>query len=749
MKRLPHSAVACLLILSLAIPACRIPDLHTELANAPGLAQTSYLYGADKSLITQLHAEQDRTVVPLRKIPAHVRNAVIAIEDKRFYEHRGVDIRAVFRAAYENAQAGEVVQGGSTITEQYIKQALLTPERTFERKFNEAALAWQLEQEYSKDQILAKYLNTVYLGEGAYGIQAAAARYFSREPRELTLPQAAMLAGLIRAPSYYGPLNRRKKRVTIDRRNLVLDLMLGQGMITQGEHDKAVDSPLKLHPAKAKEDRYPAAYFVDYVKRWFLSNPKFGANYEERYDLLFNGGLRIYSTLDPKLQTEAERAVNSTLNQNADPYGALTSLDPRTGEIKAMVGGRDYYARGPFSKLNLATGGSTGRQAGSAFKPYILVAALEAGMKPSKSYPAPGCIDIKIPWQEKRWHVCNAEGGGYGSLTIASATTHSVNTVYAQIVMDVGPEQAVKVAKRMGIRCCVGPDPENYPLTQPAADLEPVPSAVLGAEEVNTLEMAAGFGTLATGGVRVTPTPVTKVTDSDGRIIFEANPDTKQVIDPGVASTAVSILKTVVSSGTGTAANIGRPQFGKTGTAQNYSDAWFVGAVPQLSTAVWVGYPQGQRSMSSTRIGTVFGGTWPAQIWRSFMSKATRGLPKEDFPRGGLKYVKVEVDITRNCLPNKFTPPGLVKRVSYMAGEEPRKKCTQPTTYETYPLPSVIGLGKQRGKQDIQKLGFEVKFDYEKSPGKPGFVIGQAPSGGTELRTDKRVTLTISKEIKD
>jgi len=286
-------------------------------------------------------------------------------------------------------------------------------------------------------------------------------------------------------------------------------------------------------------------------------------------------------------------------------------------------------------------------------------------------------------------------------------------------------------------------------VTQPANELDPVPSAVLGSQEVNTLEMAAGYGTLATGGARVAPTPVTKITDSDGRIIYEHHPDVKQVIDPEIASEAVSILKTVVSSGTGAAANIGRPQFGKTGTAQNYSDAWFVGSVPQLTTAVWVGFPQGQRSMSSTRIGTVFGGTWPAQIWHNFMLKATQGLPKLDFPEGGVQYVKVEVDITRDCLPNKFTPPGLVKQVTYISGEQPRRKCTQPTTYENYPVPSVIGMSKARAKQEMEKLGFEVKFVFETSPGKPGFVILQSPSGGSELRTDKRVLLTISKEAKE
>jgi membrane peptidoglycan carboxypeptidase len=525
---------------------------------------------------------------------------------------------------------------------------------------------------------------------------------------------------------------------------------LEQGMITQVDYNHVRRSKLKLNPEKLEEDAYPAPYFVDYVKRWFLSNPKFGATYDERYAQLFNGGLRIETTLDPRMQDAAENAVNHTLTQSSDPYGALTAIDPRTGEIKAMVGGRDYFSKhSQFAKLNLATGGSTGRQAGSSFKPFVLVAALEAGLSPSKTYSAPGCIDIKQEDGKKPWHVCNAEVSGYGSLSIASATTYSVNTVYAQIIMDVGPEQAVKVAKQMGIRCCVGPDPENYPVTQPIAPLLPVPSAVLGSNETNTLEMASAFGTLATGGSHVQPTPVSKVTDADGRVIFESHPDARQVIDPEIADKANQILATVVQSGTGTAANIGRPQIGKTGTAQNYSDAWFVGAVPQLSAAVWVGFPEGQKSMCCTRIGTVFGGTWPAQIWRAFMARATARLPEESFPRGGVKYVAVTVDVSRGCLPNRFTPPGLIKRQTYISGQEPTKKCTEPTSYETYPVPSVIGMSKERAQQELGKNGFGVKVIYEKSTTqKVGFVMGQSPGPGTDYLTSKTVTITVAKSAR-
>jgi len=732
--------------MALVASACRIPDLGTALANAPALAQTSYLYADDHSLIAAFHAEQDRTIVPLKKIPVSVRDAVIAVEDKRFYEHQGVDVQALLRAAYENAQAGSIVQGGSTLTEQYIKNTLLSSEQSYTRKFNEAALAWQMEQEYTKDQILQKYLNTVYFGQGAYGIMAAAHKYFSKEPYQLSLQQSAMLAGLIQAPSTYDPIGGSHKDA-IARRDTVLGLMYQQGMISLTERNRALRAKLDLDREKTKQITYPAPYFVDYLKRWFLSNPEFGATYEERYDLLFNGGLRIFTTLDPQMQAAAEKAVNGTLNENGDPYGAMTAIDPRTGEVKAMVGGRDYFARNSqFAKLNLATGGSTGRQAGSAFKPFVLVAALEDGMSPSKTYEAPGCITIPLGNGQKPWNVCNAEPSGYGSLTIEDATIHSVNVVYAQIVMDVGPEKAVKVAKQMGIRCCVGPEPDQYAVTQPIAPLLAVPSAVLGSNETNTLEMASAYGTLATGGVRADPTPVTKITDSDGKVIYEDDPETKQVIDPEVAAKANSILQKVVQYGTGTAANIGRPQIGKTGTAQNYSDAWFVGAVPQLVTAVWVGYPEGQRSMCCTRIGTVFGGTWPAQIWHSFMTRATAGLPPEPFPKGGVDYVTLEVDVTRDCLPNKYTPPDLIKRQTFIAGQEPTDRCTEPSTYERVTVPSVLGLSKEQAKHEIDKNGFGVRILYATSFQQPGYVIEQAPAAGELYPSRRTVSITIARK---
>lgn len=735
----PHAVVrttAFAVLLALLTGACQIPDLDQEELRATPLELTSYLYikdGHSWKTVTDFHDEQNRVVVPFKKIPDHVWKAVIAIEDERFFQHDGVDIQGVARAAVQNVQAGSVVQGGSTITEQYIKNTLLTNEQSVKRKVNEALLALQMEQKYTKEQILTKYMNTVYFGEGAYGIEAAAQRYFSRPVERLSLPQGAMLAGLISSPNDYNPINHKKQARA--RRQLVLDLMLTQGLITEPQNAKASKAGLGLHVTEAHQETYDSPYYVDLVRRWFLSNPKFGT-YDERVQLLYSGGLRIYGTLDPKMQKAAEHAVNGTLH-GGDPYGALVSLDPTNGEIKAVVGGRDFFSRNDkLAKVNLALGGTTGRPGGSAAKVFTLVAALEKGFKPSKTYNAPGCIDIKQPGA-KPWHVCNAEPASFGNISIDQATVHSVNTVFAQIIQDVGPENWVKVALRMGIRCCT-----RY--SQPTADPLAILSATLGANPVNPLEMASAYGTLANGGRHVTPTPVVKITDSQGNLIYEPDQAPKQVVAPDIAATAEKILEGVVSSGTGTAANIGRPQFGKTGTGQNYTDAWFVGAVPQLTTAVWVGYPQGLKSMCCTRIGTVFGGTWPAQIWRSYMSQATRGLPKENFPTGQSKLITVDIDVSRNCLPNKYTPQGLIKSVSFEKGTEPAHKCKQPTDFGTQPVPLLVGLSEKRAKLELARVGFKAKV-VEKHVGKPfGAVIQQEPHVGEMLQTTELVTIIIS-----
>lgn len=732
-----------IVMLTVVGTACgSLPRLSDYRERSIPLAQTSFLFASDGSLITELHAGEDRVVLSRTQMPQAVRDATVAVEDKRFFYHHGVDLRAIVRAAYADVSAGEIVEGGSTITQQLVKQLYVGGDETFRRKIDEAILAWQLEDRLTKDQILTKYLNTVYFGQGAYGIQAAARSYFGVDAKDLTVAQCALLAGLIRAPNDFDPfVHPVHGRV---RRNQALKAMLDQGMISQAVHDEAVAEPIELHTSASLE-RYPYPYFVDYFKQWFLSNPAFGKTRDDRYLLLFTGGLRITTTLDPRMQAAAQTAVRSVLSYPGDPSGAMTVIDPRTGYVRAMVGGKDndyWDAESGDGRVNLATGGSTGRQAGSSFKPFALVAALENGISPSTVFSAPSSIEIPLD-NGQVWDVTNAEASGYGGLTLEQATISSVNTVYAQLIDLLGPQTVVDVARRMGIRCCLR-------ASQPKRPLLPYLSAVLGTNEVNTLEMSSAYGTLATGGQHVNPVPVISIKDSQGGLLWGASPKPQQVIDPAVASAADQILQKVVLYGTGAAANIGRPQIGKTGTAQNYSDAWFVGAIPQLVAAVWVGFPQGQISMAppTTRI-TVFGGTWPAQIWRNFMLKAALTYDVREFPTPEVNYVAVAVDATQDpyCLPNQYTLPQNIQTLEFIGGTEPTQTCTTPTSLQVVTVPSVVGLSQAAAMTLLGDAGFYVHVLVETSTQPPGTVISQSPAAGISAYQTSTVTITVSKDL--
>jgi penicillin-binding protein 1A len=688
------------------------------------------IFDSSGRLITILHAGENRILVPIERIPVITRQAVIAAEDERFYQHHGVDAKAVIRAAIKNAAVGRVVQGGSTITEQLVKNTIGTDERTLARKIHEAETAWAVENGYSKDEILDMYLNTVYFGQGAYGIQAAAKTYFSIPATKLDLEQSALLAGLIRSPSGYDPVFH--PGVATSRRNYVLRRMWTLGQIDRPTYLEASGSKIDLRPYKDSR-RYAAPYFVDFVKRWFLSNEDFGATYEDRYNLLFGGGLRIYTTVDLRLQRYAEQAVHSILPYKTDPYGAMTVLDPNTGAIKAMVGGRDYFARkARFAKLNLATGGATGRQAGSSFKPFALVTALERGISPDDVYLAPSHINIKLPpgYRPPVWPVDNYDGGGGGAETLEQATIHSVNTVYAQVIMQVGPRAVIDTAHRMGI----------------TRKLAAVPSAVLGTNEVDTLDMASAFGTLATIGKHTPPIAVSKIIDGRGEVMYEAEPNLEEVITPSVAWTADRILQEVIQSGTGTAAKLDRPAAGKTGTAQQWSDAWFVGFTPQLVAAVWVGFPQARIRMVAprVRISHVLGGTWPAQIWHAFMVKAMRGVRVRGFKQPTFVYVDVRVDRRRWCLPNRWTLPTDIRVVHVLNGTQPNGWCTDPSGPQFVALPSVVGLSQDSAVNLLQSYGFGVLVDTRPSGGPPGVVLSQDPAPGQRTLQGGLVRITVS-----
>jgi 1A family penicillin-binding protein len=724
-----------MLALLVLASACSVPRPHLlprKLTLAP-LPETSIIYDTTGRFITALHAGEDRTLIGIEQIPGIARDAVIAAEDERFYHHHGVDAKAVARAAVRNVATGHVVEGASTITEQLVKNTIGTDDRTLTRKIREAEMAYELEDRYSKDQILEMYLNTVYFGQGAHGIQSAAKTYFSISASKLTLEQSALLAALIRSPSSSDPVYHPD--VALHRRNLVLRRMRDLHMIETATYARTSSKDLGLDLYQASP-RYPAPYFVDYVKRWFLSDPQFGATPQQRYDRLFKGGLRIYTTVDLRLQRYAEQAVRSILAYKKDPYGAMTVIDPRTGAIKAMVGGRDFFSKKDrFAQLNLATGGATGRSAGSSFKTFALVAALSKGISPRQIYQAPPHIDIRLPrgYQPPVWPVDNYDGEGHGSMTLEQATINSVNTVYAQLIMQIGPQGVADMAHQMGI----------------TRKLRAVPSAVLGTNEVDTLQMASAYGSLATIGQWTHPIAVTKITDSRGQLIYQAEPALDQVLNPGVAWTTDQILQKVVLTGTGTQANIGRPAAGKTGTGQQWTDAWFVGFIPQLVGAVWVGFPQGRVSMvyPKVRIPHVLGGTWPAEIWHAFMTNATRGMPIERFEKPSFGYVSVAVDVRRGCLPNHWTLPEDVVRITYIAGTQPNRQCTEPGGPQLVRIPSVVGLSTQKAVELLKSYGFVPTVVVAASVESQGTVMAVDPASGMKVLQGAVITLTVSSGI--
>jgi membrane peptidoglycan carboxypeptidase len=734
-RHFPLAALAA--IFAVVSASC---DVQLENVQRRPLAQTSFVYAADDSLITPLHAVEDRVVLSSSQIPAPIRDAVVAIEDRRFYLHHGVDGRAVVRATYVNVRDGGIAEGGSTITQQLVKNLYTGGDRTISRKVSEAMLAWQLEDRLSKNEILTRYLNTVYFGQGAYGVQAAAQAFFDVDARRLDLARSALLAGLITSPGHFDPYEYPRR--ARGRRDVVLRLMREQRMISAAQRRQARRQPIRLHRA-APLGRSDYPYFVDYLKEWFLTNPAFGDTREDRYRLLFTGGLRIHTTLRPDVQEASQRAVDSVLSYGDDPSAAVTVLDPRNGHVLAMVGGdvRDYWRDRDAGRVNLATAaGGSGRQSGSAFKPFALVAALENGLSPAETFSAPSSLQLPLE-NGGLWQVTNAEGTGYGTMTLRSATVNSVNTVYAQLIDRVGADTVVDVARRMGLRCC-------RQVSNPSRPLKALLSAVLGSNEVNTLEMAAAYGTLATGGLRTRPVPVSRITDARGTVLWEADTTPERVLDPQVTSLANEVLSEAVLFGTGTAANIGRPQLGKTGTAMDHSDAWFVGAIPQMAAAVWIGFPEGQIPMEPprTRI-TVFGGTWPAQIWRILMLEATRGLPVMDFPSPDVGFVSVAVDATQQpyCLPNPFTLPQNVQMLEFIVGTEPTQRCTSPSSLQLVVVPSAIGASEAIAVEWLAEAGFYVDVRTAPSTQPDGTVISQTPAAGTEAYQTNTVTITVSR----
>ena len=815
-------AVCTMIALAAVATSCYRYETREFEISIPEQAESSVVVARDGRHITTLVAPENRTSArTLAEIPQMVRDAVIAIEDERFYIHDGFDLKAIIRAARTNLEAGGISQGGSTITQQYVKLAIIrNTEQTASRKLEEIWYATRLEDEYSKDFILLQYLNTVYLGHGAYGVKAAAQTYFNKDVAYLNLSEAALIAGIIQLPGRYNPFLNYSK--SLKRSHMVLDRMLANEFITEEEHAAAVASPPHLEEYSARlETRYPAGHFVEEVRRWFLDNPAFGPSRGVRERLLFEGGLRIETTVGLNLQQAAEQAVESHIpGGRGHPDAAIVVLETGTGQVLAMVGGRDFFATDEDAKVNLAIG--VGRQVGSSMKTVGLAAALEAGWQATASYAAPNVIEFEIPGADednKVWRVTGGVGGhdatearfehGLQALlqfvrredhadvpadhvetirvekekdgeteityeavdltqwvanrrydydrerlfadrieileavptwswepsegqeilpppdaeevTLIRATRSSLNTVFAQLSMEMGAHRVVDMARRLGIR----------------STIQPVNSNVLGTSNTTMLDMATAYHTIANRGVRIAPSYVTRIARADGTTLWSWSREQERALDSHLADQITWILEGTVSQGTGWRAEMeDRPSAGKTGTTQNYADAVFVGYTPQRTTAVWVGFPEAQIPMiPPTTDRKVYGGTYPAMIWKNVMEAAHFGLPVEQL---------VTADPTLNAPSTPIIPMPIVPTT---AAPEPADG--EPTDGRV-PTPELLGLTLANARNLLTEADHGIQIlsvvEVEMEGTEPGTIIGQAPDVGSTMEPNGSMLVEVTIE---
>jgi membrane peptidoglycan carboxypeptidase len=676
-KALITSALAGLLVAGLALPVIGGVGLAAKSQadgflvlpaslETPPLAQRSRILAADGSLIASLYLE-NRVLVPLADVPEHTRKAVLAIEDARFYAHNGVDVKGTLRAALENAQANGVTQGGSTLTQQYVKNALLQAasskeeqqaarEVSVDRKLREARYALALERQVSKDEILERYLNIAYYGNGVYGIGTAANFYFGKPVQELTVAESALLAGVVQSPTRFDPV--RNLDAAVGRRNTVLARMADVGFVSEPERAAAeAEAPaLQLSPVGSgcEDPAVTAPFYCAYV-RDVLENTELGAvlgrTLEERQRRLLGGGLTIITTLDPRLQAAAQEAVDSSIPRD-DPSeiaAAINMVEPGSGRVKAMAVNRSYAEEGVgATKVNLATGGSSGMQAGSTFKPFVLARALQMGIPLSLSINAPNRYTSKVfidykDGKKVPYTLSNAGDSQGGRFDLESGTHGSVNTFYVQLQERTGVERPAAIAESLGV--------QQFADGRPQAPLLRGGSFTLGANEVSPLAMAGAYGAFAARGLYCPPNPIAELVDADGSQIGLPAAPCQQALEQEVADTMNSVLRGVIdgpSRGrTGRAASIGRPAAGKTGSTNGSKAAWFVGYTPELATSVWIGKPV-PIEMKRIRIGgryypQVYGGTLPAAIWQKAMSEAVRGTPVTDFAESSRRDSSIPV----------------------------------------------------------------------------------------------------------
>ncbi|MDR1721346.1 MAG: penicillin-binding protein 1A [Endomicrobium sp.] len=658
-----------------------IPNLSTK------------IYDKDNNLIAELFTER-RVFTPINKIPVNLQNAFIVIEDNDFFKHWGISIKGIARAFLRILLKGKIVEGGSTITQQLAKTIFLTSDKTLIRKIKEALLTVQLEKNYSKEEILQFYMNQIYFGNGAYGVQAAARTYFNKNVQDLNLAECAMLAAIPKSPNYYNPFKNEK--AALARRNLVLLKMRELNYITKEQEKKALGVPLPLKENTPKENM--TGYFLELLR--IMLEPKYGT------DALFKAGLSIYTTIDIRAQAAAEKALEEAL-KNFDEnklkvfeklkqkpikvQGALIAIDPQSGAIRAMIGGRNFRE----SQFNRAT--QAKRQPGSSFKPFIYMTAIEEGFttatilndKPmifvhkgnswelisrdaitleniAETVPEKDLVNTK-----KIWMPTNYSKKYRGSLTLRTALALSINTCAVETIIKVGPSKVIQTARNLGI-------------TTPLADS---PSLALGSSEVTLQEMVSAFATFASGGIKTTPYIITKITDRNGKILEQSVPQQKEVLSPQNCFIITSVLKSVVEKGSGwNAKNLGRPCAGKTGTTNNSSDAWFIGYTPQLVGGVWIGYDDSSISLG----GKVTGGVIACPIWTQFMKKALEEEPVLDFlPPENIEWALI--DQRTGLLATNKTLDSLLE--VFISGTVPQKYSTGSVDSEKQDLDSETEKG--------------------------------------------------------
>jgi penicillin-binding protein 1A len=629
-------------------------------------SQTTIIYDASGAQLATLHGQENRFPVRLDEVPPVVQNAIVAAEDRKFFQHGGIDPVGIARATWADVRQKGATQGGSTITQQYVKNVYVGADPTLWRKLREAVISVKLERKLDMRQILERYINTVYFGRGAYGIQAAARTWFGKDVGALDLKEAAYLAGLIRTPSGGDVVSDPATAGQL--RTFVLQAMLRSRYITPAQAAEVEAIPLASYVALRTEldstvtlQGVGAEYFVEYVRTQLLQT------YSE--DQVLRQGLRVQTSLNPTIQRQAYDAVYGLLDRPNDPAGALVAVDP-DGRVVAMVGGKNWEK----SKVNLAVGaagGGSGRQAGSTFKPFALAATVREGYTLESSFPGPAKLVLPKADEGRDWEVSNYEDESFGNINLIDATVNSVNTVYAQLADTLGPQKIIGTAKDLGI----------------SSPLAPVPSIALGTQNVSVLEMAGAYSTLARGGLRYDPRVITKVTLNDS-VLQDDRPKGTRVMERSQADQVNFALEQVVDHGSGTAAQVEDTKvWGKTGTTEDFGDAWFAGFTKKLTAVVWMGYPEGQSKplFNVHGVAKVNGGSLPAKIFERFMSKA--GAGDDEGPSDPPRFEGRPLSpLLRYSVPSSTPPstsassPRTTEATGSGSGDQTTERKTSPTT---------------------------------------------------------------------